>query len=57
MIEALKDRLDADKIKKAFEIRHDNLPAILVRPGDTWERTQEISRRRRSNPHVSQEQV
>jgi hypothetical protein len=36
--EALKSRLDVERIKGVFEQEHGNLPPILVREGETWER-------------------
>jgi hypothetical protein len=41
VVDALKERLDSDRIKKEFETEHGNLPPILVRVGDTWERSHE----------------
>jgi hypothetical protein len=35
---ALKGRLDVERIKDAYEQEHGNLPPILVREGETWER-------------------
>jgi hypothetical protein len=36
----LKGRLSAEKIKKAFEQEHANLPDVLARKGEPWELTQ-----------------
>jgi Family of unknown function (DUF6263) len=41
VVDLIKERLDVDRIKKAFEDEQLDLPPILVREGDTWERTQE----------------
>jgi hypothetical protein len=38
--EGLKQQLDSEKIKKGFEQEHASLPPILVRPGETWDRTE-----------------
>jgi hypothetical protein len=37
---ALQGELKPDKIKRQFEQAHRNLPDVLARPGDTWERTE-----------------
>ncbi len=36
----IKGRLKADSIKRSFEMDHANLPDILVRRGEPWERTE-----------------
>jgi hypothetical protein len=36
--ETLKSRLDAARLQAEFEQRHSNLPDILVRPGESWDR-------------------
>lgn len=36
----LKSRLDSDRIKKEYDQQHAFLPDILIRPGDSWERTE-----------------
>jgi hypothetical protein len=38
--ERLKQQVDSEKVKKEFEQGHSNLPPILVRPGETWDRTE-----------------
>ncbi len=35
-------QLDPDKLKKDFEQSHRNLPDVLARPGDSWERTETL---------------
>ncbi len=35
-------QLHPDKLKKDFEQSHRNLPDVLARPGDTWERTETL---------------
>jgi hypothetical protein len=37
---AIRSQLHPDKLKKEFEQEHRNLPDVLARPGDTWERTE-----------------
>ena len=37
---ALGEALDAEHMKKEFEQSHGNLPEILARPGEPWERTE-----------------
>jgi hypothetical protein len=39
VIDALKSRSDAEKLKKAFDEAHNNMPNILVREGEPWDRT------------------
>jgi uncharacterized protein DUF6263 len=39
---ALRSRLEQDKVKQAFEQTHPSFPTILVRKGDTWDRTEEF---------------
>jgi Family of unknown function (DUF6263) len=36
----MKARLNADKLKARFEQSHGNLPDVLARPGEPWERTE-----------------
>jgi hypothetical protein len=36
----IRGQLDADKIKAQFDQTHGNLPDVLARPGETWERTE-----------------
>ena len=36
----IRGQLHPDKLKKDFEQSHRNLPDVLARPGDTWERTE-----------------
>jgi Family of unknown function (DUF6263) len=33
-------RMETDKLKERFEQEHGNLPEVLARPGDSWERTE-----------------
>ena len=33
-------RMETDKLKQRFEQEHGNLPEVLARPGDSWERTE-----------------
>jgi hypothetical protein len=33
-------RMETDKLKQRFEQEHGNLPDVLARPGETWERTE-----------------
>jgi len=35
-------RMEADKLKQRFEQEHGNLPEVLARPGETWERTETL---------------
>jgi hypothetical protein len=37
---ALRGRLNADKLKRSFEQSHANLPEVLARPGEPWETTE-----------------
>jgi hypothetical protein len=39
---SIQDRLDAQKLKAQFEQSHSNLPDILARPGEPWERTEKL---------------
>ena len=36
----VRGQFDADKFKKNFEQSHQNLPDVLARPGESWERTE-----------------
>jgi hypothetical protein len=36
----IRGRLEADKIKREFEQEHQNLPDVLARTGEPWERTE-----------------
>jgi hypothetical protein len=38
--DALKGRLSVDRIKRDFEEEHGNLPTVLAREGEPWERTE-----------------
>jgi Family of unknown function (DUF6263) len=38
--DAIRDRLNADKLKARFEQEHGNIPDVLCRPGEPWERTE-----------------
>jgi Family of unknown function (DUF6263) len=40
--DAMRTRLAADKLKAEYEQSHDNLPGVLARPGEPWERTATI---------------
>jgi hypothetical protein len=40
VVDAIKGRLEQDKLKAAFDQTIDSLPTILVRPGETWDRTE-----------------
>ncbi len=35
--------LDSEKLKKDFEQSHRNLPDVLARPGESWERTETVN--------------
>jgi hypothetical protein len=37
--DSMRSRLSADKLKAEFEESHGNLPDVLARPGEPWERT------------------
>ena len=39
---AIRSRLDAEHLKTAFEQSHGNLPDVLARPGEPWERTEKL---------------
>jgi hypothetical protein len=39
----MRGALQADKIKKKFEQSHANLPDVLARPGEPWERAETLS--------------
>jgi hypothetical protein len=39
----MRGELQADKLKKKFEQLHANLPDVLARPGEPWERTETLS--------------
>ena len=36
------DRMKTDKLKARFEQEHGNLPDVLCRPGEPWERTESL---------------
>jgi len=36
----IRSQFDPDKLKKSFEQSHGNLPDVLARPGESWERTE-----------------
>jgi hypothetical protein len=40
--DALKSRLQAEKLKTQFEQEHKNLPEVLARKGEPWERTETL---------------
>ena len=40
--DTIRGRLEADKLKREFEQAHGNLPDVLARPGDTWDRTEVV---------------
>ena len=35
-------RMQTDKLKQRFEQEHRNLPDVLARPGESWERTETL---------------
>jgi hypothetical protein len=38
--DAIRERMNTDKLKARFEQEHGNLPDVLCRPGEPWERTE-----------------
>ena len=38
----IRGQLNPDKLKKDFEQSHRNLPDVLARPGESWERTEDV---------------
>jgi hypothetical protein len=38
--DAIREQLNADKLKTRFEQEHGNVPDVLCRPGEPWERTE-----------------
>ena len=38
----VRSQLESDKLKKEFEQSHRNLPDVLARPGESWERTETV---------------
>jgi hypothetical protein len=40
--DSMRSRLQADKLKAKFEQSHGNLPDVLARPGEPWERTETL---------------
>jgi hypothetical protein len=40
--QSLRSRLDPERLKTQFEQSHGNLPEILARPGEPWERTENL---------------
>ena len=38
--DAIRDRMNTDKLKARFEQEHGNVPDVLCRPGEPWERTE-----------------
>jgi hypothetical protein len=38
--DAISDRMNTDKLKARFEQEHGNVPDVLCRPGEPWERTE-----------------
>ncbi len=40
--QAIHSRLDAQRLKTQFEQSHSNLPEVLARPGEPWERTEKL---------------
>jgi hypothetical protein len=41
--DSMRSRFSADKLKTGFEERHANLPDVLARPGEPWERTETMN--------------
>ncbi len=37
--QSIRSRLDSQRLKTQFEQAHSNLPEVLARPGEPWERT------------------
>jgi Family of unknown function (DUF6263) len=40
--QSIRSRLDAQRLKTQFEQSHSNLPEVLARPGEPWERTEKL---------------
>jgi len=40
--QAIRSRLDAQRLKAQFEQSHANLPEVLARPGEPWKRTEKL---------------
>ena len=40
--QSIRSRLDAQRLKTQFEQSHGNLPDVLARPGEPWERTEKF---------------
>jgi Family of unknown function (DUF6263) len=40
--QTIRSRLDAQRLKAQFEQSHANLPEVLARPGEPWERTEKL---------------
>ncbi len=40
--QSIRSRLDAQRLKAQFEQSHANLPEVLARPGEPWERTEKL---------------
>ena len=40
--DTIRGRLEPDKFKREFEQAHGNLPDVLARPGEAWERTEVV---------------
>ncbi len=38
----IQGRMEAEKLKQRFEQEHGNLPEVLARPGESWERTETL---------------
>ena len=38
--DAIRDRMSTDKFKERFDQEHANLPDVLCRPGESWDRTE-----------------
>ena len=43
--DSIRSRFSADKLKAEFEESHGDMPEVLARPGEPWERTVTINRR------------
>ncbi len=40
--DAIRSSMSAEKLKRQFEQSHSNLPDVLARPGEPWERTEDM---------------
>ena len=40
--QSIRSRLEAQRLKTQFEQSHSNLPEVLARPGEPWERTEKL---------------